>query len=165
MTQPRIQSIKGYNSFSNVFKAGAIIKYYPLIASVAYDLSQIDLTPYRYEKMSQPNTLFIGVTISKRRAKKAVVRNRVKRLLRESVRLVLQEFATQDICINYKCLCLSWLKAPAKPSQICLYDVLPTVRDVMKRAINREAVIEAAEKAQKPKRLIENKLLKNKDVK
>jgi ribonuclease P protein component len=133
--QKTIKSIKGFGVFSEVWKAGRKIKKYPILASVVYDLQKVQLNPYRFEVMSEPDTIFIGVSVSKRRAKKAVVRNRVKRLMREATRLTLKEMTEQGIGTPYKAICLSSLKAPQRPKDMSLDDILPSVRKAMFAAL------------------------------
>ncbi len=135
MNQKTIKSIKGFGVFSAVWQAGKKIKKYPVLASVVYDLEGVEINPYRLEIMSEPDMLFIGVSVSKRRAKKAVVRNRVKRLMRESARIVLKEMEEQDVGISYKAICFSSLKAPKKPKDMVLADILPAIRKTMFAAL------------------------------
>lgn len=135
MTPISIRPIKGYKTFSIILEAGVKVKKYPLLGSFVYDLSDIGLSPRRFEELSEDGKFFFGVSISKRRARKAVVRNRVKRLLRESIRLVLKEFEEQGRPTpEYKAFVLLWLKGPQRPGDISLHDVLPTVRKAMIRA-------------------------------
>ncbi len=131
VNQKVIKPIKGFGVFSEVWQAGRKIKKYPILASVVYDLNDVKLNPYRFEIMSDPDTIFIGVSVSKHRAKKAVVRNRIKRLMREAVRLTLKEMHEYEIMINIRAVCFSSLKAPRRPKDISLDDILPAVRNVM----------------------------------
>lgn len=72
-----------------------------------------------------------GVTISKRLANKAVVRNRVKRLLRESLRLIIK--------LNYENLffdklILVYKKKVLKAGDVNLNGIYPEVLELLKKA-------------------------------
>ena len=138
MNQQTIKPVKGFGVFSAVWQAGKKIKKYPVLTSVVYDLQSVELTPYRFEIMSEPNAIFVGVSISKRRAKKAVVRNRIKRLLREAARLTIKEMEDLEIGINFKVICISAMKAPQSPKEVSLKDLLPAVRKAMFAATENE---------------------------
>lgn len=130
----QINPIKGYQVFSKVYSSGRKSRAYPLLASVVFDMSDIGLTPYRLELMIAQDSFSLGVTVSKRVAKKAVVRNRIKRLMRESVRLVVKDLENEGEVLLPKAVCLSWQKAPKKPSEITLHDVLPKVNKLLRKA-------------------------------
>ena len=138
MTTIHINPIKGYQVFSKVFSSGKKLRAYPLLASVVFDISEIGLTPFRFEKMNLPTEIFLGVTVSKRVAKRAVIRNRIKRLMRESVRLVLKDYEENGIELTCKAICLAWQKAPQKPSEISLHDVLPKVQTILRKFTNTQ---------------------------
>ena len=80
----------------------------------------------------------MGVTISKRIAKKAVVRNRIKRLLRESIRKSVKEILLEtNNTIVFKTIIISWRKAPQRPKEISLDDVYPAVKKIIQMAIEK----------------------------
>jgi ribonuclease P protein component len=137
MKPVKLSPIKGYKTFSIVFDAGVKQKKYPVLASFVYDVENIGLSPFRQEELSEEGHVFFGVAISKRRARKAVVRNRIKRLLRESVRLVFKEFDESGITPEFKAFTLLMLKAPKRPKEIGLDEVLPSVRKALIAAQTR----------------------------
>ena len=116
--------IKGYNSFSAVFKAGQKLKTEQIFCSVVFNGNT---------EIDKIHTIYYGVSISKKIAKKAVVRNRVKRLLRESVRLLLKEFEARDL-IFINSIILIWQIAPKHSSEISLDCVLPAVKNILEQA-------------------------------
>jgi ribonuclease P protein component len=79
MTLPKakIKSLKGRERISNVFEQGQFLKNGPLAVRYAID----DTT----------NTVFIGVSVSKKGFPKAVDRNRIKRKMRAGLSAVLNE--------------------------------------------------------------------------
>jgi ribonuclease P protein component len=71
------------------------------------------------------------VSISKRTAKKAIIRNRIKRLLRESLRLSAMEPALVDKISRLESIILLWRKAPEHHKLIHLKDILPIVQRML----------------------------------
>jgi len=119
-----IKPLKGKKRFSDVYKHGLSFYEKPLKAIVCFKKK-----PCFELKTEDDNLVFVGVSISKRKAKKAVVRNRIKRLLRESVSQVVNERGKQNF-MELQSIILLWYYAPHKPSMISLNDVLPVVRKV-----------------------------------
>jgi ribonuclease P protein component len=122
-----IKPLKGKKHFSDVFKHGIGFYEKPLKAIVC-----IKANPCFEINCDDYDTVFLGVAVSKRTAKKAVVRNRIKRLLRESVRHVVRERGNQSM-MDLQSIILLWYYAPPKPSQISLKDVLPVVNKMFDR--------------------------------
>jgi len=116
--------IKGHNTFSNTFKKGKKIKTKGLFCSVVLNDNIADDKTY---------VIYYGVTISKKTAKKSVIRNRVKRLLRESVRLLLKELETSKL-ISINTIILIWQLAPKHPKEISLNNVMPAVKNIFEQA-------------------------------
>jgi len=69
---PRILKLKSKKQIEELFKNGASIKAYPLL--LAYNCETLDV-PFK-----------VGFSVSKRFFKRAVHRNRIKRLIRENFR-------------------------------------------------------------------------------
>ncbi len=67
--------LRGYDSFKNVFKKSKIIESRYLKCYIQFD-----------DENTSPQTIKVGFTVSKKKVKKAYVRNRIKRLLREAYR-------------------------------------------------------------------------------
>jgi len=118
--------IKGYNAFSDVFKIGTKLKTKYLFSSVVLN---------KNIKKNELHTIYYGVTISKKIAKKSVIRNRVKRLLRESIRHLLKELDTTKLAtINSIILVLKL--APNHPKEISLENVMSAVKNILEQAFN-----------------------------
>ncbi|MCX7909832.1 MAG: ribonuclease P protein component [Ignavibacteria bacterium] len=76
---------------------------------------------------NEPNKIFYAVQVSKKATKKAVVRNRIKRLLRESLRFIAKSQMSNMLSI-FKYIFLGWVAAPQRACDIHLNDVLPSVQ-------------------------------------
>ena len=117
--------IKGYNSFSTLFKTGIKIKTEHIFCSVRFNKNIVE---------KESHLLYYGVTISKRNAKKAVIRNRVKRLLRDSFRILIKEIKSEELLL-IDSIVLAWQVAPKHPKNISLTDVLPAVKKALNKAL------------------------------
>jgi ribonuclease P protein component len=88
-----LRSIKGYGSFDDIFKIGKKIRIDDAFAVVVYNHNSGGFA--NVEK----HTIFYGVTIGKRIAKKAVIRNRIKRLIREGLRIAVKEMEEKELFV------------------------------------------------------------------
>jgi len=124
-----IRSLKGFNCFAKVFENGK--KFYVenlLLITVSKDNELI------IKKSSQPNICYYGVGSSRKINKKGVIRNRIKRLLRESFR---QLFVEKEIDLSYIKYCiLLYNKKVTHPKLIRLKDVKPLVKEAFNKANN-----------------------------
>lgn len=122
-----IRPLKGYNCFAKVFENGK--KFYVenlLLVTVSKDNELI------IKKSNLPNICYFGVGSSKKINKKAVVRNRIKRLLRESLR---QLFMEKEIDISQLKYCvLLYNKKVIHPKLIRLTDVKPLVKEAFDKS-------------------------------
>ena len=115
--EPRkIEPLKGYDGFKNVLNQGEKFHSQNLFCSVEFSTDN--------------KKLAFGVGIGKKIAKKAVVRNRVKRLLRESIRKAAKE---NIIPSEIDKLVLLRKSAPLHPAQIQLSDIYPEFLDILEK--------------------------------
>jgi ribonuclease P protein component len=114
----RLSSLKGYNRFSEVFFNSK--KFHSDDMMLIVQFSEIDCTEAEF-----------GISVSKKTVRTAVARNRVKRLLRESLRMVIKENYEN---LFFKVIILSWRKKIKKPGDIHLKDVYPNVLKLIKKA-------------------------------
>jgi hypothetical protein len=77
----------------------------------------------------------LGVTISKRNARRAVMRNRIKRLLREAFRRSIDNYSIDGFC-PFESVILSWKKPPEHPKLIRLADVESEVAEALGKAFD-----------------------------
>ncbi len=116
-----IKPLKGYKIFNRVFNDSYKYKSSKLLIAVKFDEDNSD-------------DLFLGVSTSKKNSKKAVCRNRVKRLLRESIREINKE---KDSLIYFKNIILIWQVPLDKPSLLNYNDVYSEVKGLLNRAISK----------------------------
>ncbi len=131
----KLKPLKGYNAFAKVFKAGAKV-YSKNAASVICFRGQCeDLKIKKSEPLFDNNVIFYGVSVSRKRAKKAVVRNRIKRLLRESLRQTIENYIENTADPQIKIIIITWTgKTPQRPTLIRLDDVKPAVEEILKKS-------------------------------
>lgn len=117
-----LKPLKGRKHFAEAFKEG----------ERQFNESAIFIITKR--KSIQPELANIpieyGLIVPKKTAKKAVVRNRIKRLLRESLRIYFSESDNAKVYIEK--LIIIWRTAPKKPSLIALDRVLKVVKVALK---------------------------------
>jgi ribonuclease P protein component len=110
-----IKPLKGYNAFSKAFENGITKSSKKATITIVYGESEI---------------LHLGVGIAKKRCKKAVIRNRIKRLLRETFRkLNTEEILPDKIAI----ITVFWKVAPSHPMLINLDEVYSEVSKLLSK--------------------------------
>ncbi len=114
-------TLKGHDSFKRVFDKGK--KVYRNDAMLVYN-----------RKISIGDIVYYGVSIGKKNAKKAVIRNRIRRLIRESIRMYIKEVG--DI-LQFEHFVIIWRKAPKMQSLVSLNDIKPIVFEMLNEAISR----------------------------
>ncbi len=123
MKNNNVCPLKGYKVFDKVFQSGKKLYSGSAASVICFDFSA-----------DYDGNVHLGVTISKRLAKKAVIRNRIKRLLRESVRLAIKQLNQRGTIIPIDQMIISWRQAPDMPSKIRLADVMPHVIKIIQSA-------------------------------
>lgn len=126
-----IKPIKGVKAFSDAIKNSKRFRSEKAIAYVCF-YHNSDLT----SDCKEQNSTFIlnyGIILSKKIIKKAVVRNRIKRLIRESLRIIARENGEQ--LTNVKSIILSWNRNPMHPKLIKLDEVLSEIRDLINKIL------------------------------
>lgn len=82
MDVPNLSPLKGFNSFKNVYEISVKSHFGNILLFVAPKATPILIKG----KTPEENTIYLGISVAKKIFRKAVVRNRIKRLIRESVR-------------------------------------------------------------------------------
>ncbi|MCX6139586.1 MAG: ribonuclease P protein component [Candidatus Kapabacteria bacterium] len=120
-----VRPLKGQDAFNIVMRSGRRSTSGPLSLTAAFN---VDSLP--------KESISVGVTIGKRTAKRAVIRNRVKRLLRESVRQIVPSRAVALSSAGIHSVVLVWRSAPEAPKLLRLSDVQPHVESALDHVIS-----------------------------
>jgi ribonuclease P protein component len=132
-----LSPIKGKKNFERLFRTGkrffqdsasAIVVFKAIQERNELSGNDSDGTSLESQAVRIALKLNYAVVVSKKTAKKAVVRNRIKRLMRESIRVVAHESAFLNALSSIDSIVLMWRHAPKMPSQIGLNYVLPQVQ-------------------------------------
>lgn len=127
----RLQPLKGYDAFGNVFRTGRRFSNGKVTALVVFrppvSVSELPTNP-----TTEQQIVYFGVT-ARKRTRPAVLRNRMKRLLRESMRQIAGQYDSTKPC-PFREIVVIWNAVPPRPSLLGLETVLVAVRDVLERA-------------------------------
>lgn len=123
-----VRPLKGFGAFESAVRTGRRVTVGPLSLTVGRSTHGGGLAG---------DTVWYGVSVPKRVAKSAVVRNRIKRLLRESLRRVLTDHEEQCRVAGITTIVTIWREAPESATLIGLHDVLPVVEKAMVKGIQR----------------------------
>jgi len=123
MLPAKLHTIKGKAKFDELFKIAVKIKNKDCLALILSEAAQKETNP------GAVCTIFYAVAVSKKTAKKAVIRNRIKRLLRESLKQLLKEEEVLFGKIGY--IVLIWRWAPVSPGLIGLNVVKQSVKKIL----------------------------------
>lgn len=116
-----LKPVKGYNVFSDIYLNS--VKFHTKNAMLSVTFSK----SFSYE------TNF-GVTISKKKAAKAVIRNRVKRLLRESIIKIIRDTDIFQYGFFFEIFIIVWKEKVYNPKDIDLKTVFPEIRELFNKA-------------------------------
>ena len=117
--------LKGFGAFEDTLRSGRRVTSGPL------SLTAVTVA----EPEEQPVSVLVGVTIAKRIAPRAVVRNRVKRLLRESVRRQIALRGDQLRARRISRIIFNWRQAPSSAMKLHLNDVEPYISDAFDKLL------------------------------
>lgn len=124
MLLKQLKSLKGKKTFDNLFTKGKKFSIKNCSVVVSF-YNQTDFT----DNPNDNRIIFYATIISKKIAKKAVVRNRIKRLLRESIRQLYKENSIMFEGVYQ--IAFIWKNAPKHPKLINLKDVKPIVNNIL----------------------------------
>jgi ribonuclease P protein component len=118
--------VKGHRTFSDAFLKGQRVKAGPLTLSVRC----VALGEHPH-----PGEIRYGVTVARGRARSAVIRNRIKRLLRESIRRAVRTHAAAFARCGVETVIAVWGTAPRSPGRITLHDVQPHLDHLLAKVL------------------------------
>lgn len=120
-----IKPLKGNNAFRRAVKCGRHFSAGPARASVAST-----------NKDGAGSIVNVGVIVGKRNCPKAVVRVRIRRLLRIAVREVITKHQDRFRRSAISTVVVAWRSGPTVPSMIHLADVEPYIEAAMIQSLN-----------------------------
>lgn len=132
MEKFKLEPIKGYQAFSRVFLSGKRFYAKNALASVHFAGCRSLIK----NNGDDSRVVYYGVSVPKKRAKKAVVRNRAKRLLREVLRRAVDEICVAGQTPPFRCIVAIWYVSASRPSEISLKDAEMIVGELVDKARN-----------------------------
>ncbi len=127
----KLNTIKGKKAFSYVFENGK--KFFEENSMAVFYFAANDLG--RAVSLDCLDITY-SVSVPKKSAKKAVVRNRIKRLMRESIRHFFLEYNHSKFPCHTLTVALVWRNAPKHPMLIGLNDVSPEIYRLLSRGLD-----------------------------
>ncbi|HRS01696.1 MAG TPA: ribonuclease P protein component [Bacteroidota bacterium] len=125
-----LSPLKGFNSFNTVFKNGESFYNENVLLIICNKSSNISLK----QLTDSSNKILYGVSVPKKKFKKAVVRNRIKRLMRVSIRHSLEELNKFYDITELNVIVAIWRgQTVNKPNEIGLNDVEPYIYNGLKK--------------------------------
>jgi len=135
MNKIKLQPVKGFQAFSNAFTAGKKFHTERLTASFCYGDNPA-LEQIKQKTNTNSDVTLFGITVAKKRSKKAVVRNRIKRLLRQSVNEIFNKREAGLAGGKIGSVIITWKTAPSHPKLISLNIVKQDVEAVIFSALS-----------------------------
>lgn len=137
MSRYKLKPAKGHGVFYKIIKSGRKIVDPPVISSICFsdecDISDLSMINQRQKDNHKTQIIFYAVSVGKKVSKRAVVRNRIKRLMRAAL---LDVFRRNEIAAEkIEVIALSWVRKIEKPQMIKLADVLPHIEAVIIKAL------------------------------
>ena len=126
MIYPKLQPVKGKKTFDGIFASGKRFYNDDVMAVICFRKADINNPTINY-----------AVIARKKIARKAVVRNRIKRLLRESLRKIFSESEDEKFNKSFEYIIIGWNTAPEHPMLIKLKDIMPKVKSLLDKAYNQ----------------------------
>ncbi len=126
MAVNQLKSLKGKENFSFIYNNG--IRCYDKNSLAIFRKRE----PSVEDQTAKDRVIYLGVVVGKRTSKKAVVRNRLKRLMRESVRQSLKELEGTLPADTIESMVFIWRKAPVHPMAVRLSRVKPEIMNLLK---------------------------------
>ncbi|HOV92473.1 MAG TPA: ribonuclease P protein component [Candidatus Kapabacteria bacterium] len=134
-----LSPLKGFNSFNTVFKNGVCFYNENVLLIICNKSNNISLK----QLINSSNNILYGVSVPKKKFKKAVVRNRIKRLMRVSIRHSLQELNMFYDISEFKVIVAIWRGQPInKSNEIGLRDVEPYIYNGLKKYLENKKNID-----------------------
>ena len=128
--QVALKPIKGNIIFQDIFR-----KSKKLIVPDAFCYVVFDYYKKRNTNSEiQPIVLNYAVVVKKKNIRKAVCRNRAKRLLREAIKINASQIVNQEFLASIKYIVFYWAKPMATPGLLRLPNVASAVSELLAKA-------------------------------
>jgi ribonuclease P protein component len=127
MQKIKLMPLKGFESFKRIFENGK--KFYDVNSYTVFKFKSGEA-----DKFTDIGKCYFGIAVSKRTSKSAVIRNRLKRILRVAVKQAFADTLSDKTGMNLESIIVSWKKAPKHPALIRLGDILPEIRNLFIKA-------------------------------
>ncbi|MFA6570453.1 MAG: ribonuclease P protein component [Bacteroidota bacterium] len=125
-----LKPLQGQKNFADVFSSGKRFFEKDAVAIVCFrDLYESEGN-MESGNITEPVTLF-AVKITKKIEKKAVVRNRIKRLMREGLKKSYSDLASFELNVKIDKLIINWRVSPGKSGLIRLEQVQTVIRKLL----------------------------------
>lgn len=128
MPKIKLCPLKGKKNFEKLFDNGKKFYSEQALAIALFKNNFNDL-------INNKNIIFYAVSASKKSSKKAVVRNRIKRLLRVSIKNTFSLISEEHLK-KIDSFLVIWRACPQKPSLIRLKDVQPVVQELVHKFVD-----------------------------
>ncbi len=130
----KLMPLKGRDSFTKVFNYGK--KFYDNNCLCVFVFSDTEIDKIELNKCLDINICYFGVAVGKKIIKKSTIRNRIKRLMRESIRQIVAKRYSDKDKEFFKYIIFNWKRPIQKSSLIKLSDVYPTIENLFLIAEN-----------------------------
>lgn len=123
----RLKTIKGFDSFNYIYKNGKRFRTNNISAVIIFN-----------DEKKQNSSSFedivvnFAVVVGKKTSKKSVIRNRIKRLMRESLRILAKE--DPKIFFYIDKVIFSCFTAPSRPQLVTLREIMPAIKNILMQA-------------------------------
>lgn len=125
-----MKPIKGKLLFDGIFRRSKKIANKTIAAYIVFDGKQ----ERKRRNSSKIKTLNYAIMVKKRYVKKAVIRNRIKRLCRVATREIFAEMPDEKLLSSIKYIVLTWGKIVDKTKDISLDEVKSALSEIMTNA-------------------------------
>lgn len=125
-----MKPIKGKLLFDGIFRRSKKIANKTIAAYIVFDGKQ----ERKRRNSSKIKTLNYAIMVKKRYVKKAVIRNRIKRLCRVATREIFAEMPDEKLLSSIKYIVLTWGKTVDKTKDISLDEVKSALSEIMTNA-------------------------------
>ena len=134
LNELNLSPLKGFNSFNTVFKNGKFLYIENALLIICNKPCNISLK----QLTNSSNNILYGVSVPKKKFKKAVVRNRLKRLIRISIKHALEELNKIYDITDFQVIVIIW-RGPVvnAPNQVKLKDVEPYIYNGLKNYLKK----------------------------